>query len=88
MEIDVAAADAVRSEGRAQGRIDAKPSALAPARWRFGSAPVEMCREIRCRGCGYGAVAVRPLSRCPMCGGGDWRVVRAEATAGDGEVMR
>jgi rubrerythrin len=28
--------------------------------------------ELRCRGCGYGAVTTRRLLRCPMCGGDDW----------------
>lgn len=30
-------------------------------------------RELRCRGCGYGAIAAHPISRCPMCGGDDWQ---------------
>lgn len=38
--------------------------------------------EIRCSDCGYGAVVSHRLSSCPMCGGGDWRVVRAVVTAG------
>jgi rubrerythrin len=33
-------------------------------------------REIRCRGCGYGAIVTHPLWGCPMCGGGDWRLVQ------------
>jgi rubrerythrin len=28
--------------------------------------------ELRCTGCGYGAVTAAPPSRCPMCGGLDW----------------
>jgi rubrerythrin len=27
------------------------------------------CVELRCTGCGYGAVASAPPLRCPMCGG-------------------
>ena len=88
MEIHLAAADAARGEGRVQGPVAASPSALAPALRRFGSAPAQRRREIRCRGCGYGAVVTHPLSGCPMCGGGDWRLARAEVTAGDDEVMR
>lgn len=29
-------------------------------------------RELRCTGCGYGAVAAAPPVRCPMCGGASW----------------
>jgi rubrerythrin len=88
MEIHVAAADAAAGEGRVQGLLAASPSLFALARKPFGSAPAERRREIRCRGCGYGAVVAHPLSRCPMCGGGDWRFVRAQVAAGDGEVGR
>lgn len=28
--------------------------------------------EIRCEGCGYGAVVRHIPERCPMCGGGMW----------------
>jgi rubrerythrin len=34
-------------------------------------------RELRCPGCGYGAVVAHPLRRCPMCGGGDWQLIEA-----------
>jgi hypothetical protein len=29
--------------------------------------------EIRCAGCGYGAVVARLPERCPMCGSTSWR---------------
>lgn len=29
--------------------------------------------EIRCAGCGYGAVVARLPERCPMCGSTNWR---------------
>jgi rubrerythrin len=29
--------------------------------------------EVRCCGCGYGAVVARLPARCPMCGRGAWR---------------
>jgi rubrerythrin len=28
--------------------------------------------DYRCDACGYGAVALKAPSRCPMCGGADW----------------
>jgi rubrerythrin len=33
--------------------------------------------EIRCAGCGYGAVVVRLPERCPMCGSTSWRAPSA-----------
>jgi rubrerythrin len=30
--------------------------------------------ELRCRGCGYGAVVARQPGRCPMCGSDNWAV--------------
>ena len=45
--------------------------------------------EIRCAGCGYGAVVARLPERCPMCGSTSWRAPSAgrelvgAATAGD-----
>jgi rubrerythrin len=30
--------------------------------------------ELRCVGCGYGAVVVRQPGRCPMCGIESWAV--------------
>jgi rubrerythrin len=54
----------------------------SPAR-RFSNAPGETLsvgarverseprRDLRCAGCGYGAVAT-PSVRCPMCGGQTW----------------
>lgn len=30
--------------------------------------------ELRCLGCGYGAVVVRKPGRCPMCGIESWAV--------------
>jgi hypothetical protein len=87
MSFQLAASDAPCDESQVQRLIGAGPSGLARARMPFGSAPAERRREIRCRGCSYGAVVAHPLSRCPMCGSCDWRLVRAEVTAGDGEVV-
>ena len=28
--------------------------------------------ELRCTGCGYGAMTAAPPNQCPMCGGLDW----------------
>ena len=28
--------------------------------------------QLRCTGCGYGAVTSAPPNQCPMCGGLDW----------------
>jgi hypothetical protein len=28
--------------------------------------------EVRCEGCGYGAVVRHLAARCPMCGGATW----------------
>ena len=45
--------------------------------------------EIRCAGCGYGAVVARLPERCPMCGSTSWRAPSGSpelvgaATAGD-----
>lgn len=33
--------------------------------------------EIRCAGCGYGAVVARLPERCPMCGSTRWQGVSA-----------
>lgn len=52
-------------------------------------------RELRCTGCGYGAVATSAPERCPMCGETDWQErelqppqienrPRARLPAGDG----
>jgi hypothetical protein len=35
--------------------------------------------EIRCGRCSYGGVVRRLPERCPMCGGGEWRTLPAEA---------
>ncbi|MGZ4463283.1 MAG: hypothetical protein ACXVZP_10620 [Gaiellaceae bacterium] len=70
---------------------------LAP--WLIGVAPAsersfdsprvsETRQEIRCCACGYGAVATRPPSRCPMCGSGDWSPVCSESLIDDEEVWR
>ena len=40
-----------------------------------GSFPAELRRELRCRGCGFGAIVAQPLARCPMCGRGDWLLI-------------
>ncbi len=32
-------------------------------------------RELRCAGCGFGAITVEPPERCPMCGVADWLAV-------------
>jgi len=37
------------------------------------SAP-EMRLELRCAGCGFGAIVVRAPDRCPMCGAEEWLV--------------
>jgi hypothetical protein len=37
--------------------------------------------EIRCCGCGYGAVVARRPQRCPMCGHTNWR---GQSADGDG----
>lgn len=71
MEIHVTATEAARGEGRVHELMAAR---------RFVVAPSDRRREICCRGCGYGAVVAHPLSRCPMCGGDDWRRVRAEVS--------
>jgi rubrerythrin len=38
--------------------------------------------EVRCCGCGYGAVVARPPVRCPMCGRGTWRLAAGHALGG------
>jgi rubrerythrin len=30
--------------------------------------------ELRCAICSFGAIAVRPPDRCPMCGAAEWLV--------------
>jgi hypothetical protein len=30
--------------------------------------------ELVCVSCGFGAIVASPPARCPMCGGGGWRV--------------
>lgn len=87
MEVHVAAAAAGGGEGRVQGRTMPSPPVLGAARRPAGTPVPPGRREICCRGCGYGAVVAHPISRCPMCGGGDWQLARAEVTAGDGEVV-
>jgi hypothetical protein len=47
-----------------------------------------MRRELRCRGCGFGAIVAHPLARCPMCGGGDWQLIRALSATDDARVVR
>lgn len=87
MEVHVAAAAAGGGEGRVQGRTMPSPPVPGAARRLAGTPVPPGRREICCRGCGYGAVVAHPISRCPMCGGGDWQLARAEVTAGDGEVV-
>ena len=57
------------------GRGDAPGGLRAPEPLEMGVvAPKLARRELRCSGCGYGAVAARAL-RCPMCGGERWDFV-------------
>lgn len=83
MGIGVPVADATEAEGRVLGPAAPSPPTPAPARTPSGPVPGQRRREIRCRGCGYGAVIAHPLQRCPMCGADDWRFIRNEVTAGN-----
>ena len=62
----------------AHGGLDASvPELLAEDRSRVGlRAPwpqvVNRRMEIRCEGCGYGAVVSHLPARCPMCGRATW----------------
>lgn len=42
-----------------------------------GQRGVDGRAEIRCAGCGYGAVVARLPERCPMCGSANWRAPSA-----------
>lgn len=42
--------------------------------------------EIRCSGCGFGAVVSVPPARCPMCGNSDWGRLRTSRV--DGRLTR
>jgi hypothetical protein len=60
------------------------PSTGRPSR----SPPAVMRREFRCPGCGFGATVAQPPACCPLCGGGDWQLIRAMSASDDGEVVR
>ena len=44
--------------------------------------------ELRCPGCGFGAIAAEPVARCPMCGRGDWQLIRTLAADPDARPGR
>jgi len=46
---------------------------LSPPAWRKDVHPRI---EVRCEGCGYGAVVRHLPARCPMCGGAAWIAAR------------
>jgi hypothetical protein len=63
-------------------------AAVLPSRGRAASSsPAGMRRELRCLGCGFGAIVAGPLARCPMCGRGDWQLIGALPAAA-AEVVR
>jgi hypothetical protein len=43
--------------------------------------------EIRCIGCGYGAVVARLPDRCPMCGACRWQRIRSTPLHIDGLAL-
>ena len=45
-------------------------------------APRTKRREVRCEGCGYGAVVDREPARCPMCGDRSWVVLGFDVRTG------
>lgn len=74
----------------ASGQLPAAPGAAIA---RSGGTPAgvpsaAMRRELRCRGCGFGAIVAHPLARCPMCGGGDWQLIRALSATDGARVVR
>jgi hypothetical protein len=69
------------------------PPAPGAAIVRSGGTPAgvlsaAMRRELRCRGCGFGAIVAHPLARCPMCGGGDWQLIPALSAPDGARVVR
>src|SRR6188472_2864562 len=83
-----------RGEGRrgaevsAHGSMDVSVAEIAPqGRSRPLSPPawrkdVHPRIEVRCEGCGYGAVVRHLPARCPMCGGAAWIAARTVSLRG------
>lgn len=80
----------MKTRADAYGQLPAAPgAAIVPS----GSTPAgglstAMRRELRYRGCGFGAIVAHPLARCPMCGGGDWQLIRAPSATDGARVVR
>ena len=64
MGVHVAGADAAAGEGRVRGLIAPRPPVLAPALDAVRLVLALGRREMRCHGCGYGAVV--PASARPL----------------------
>ena len=45
-----------------------------PATEQPTDSPAGTRLELRCAGCGFGAIVVRAPDRCPMCGASEWLV--------------
>ena len=80
----------MKARADAYGQLPAAPGAAIV---RSGGTPAgglstATRRELRCRGCGFGAIVAHPLERCPMCGGGDWQLIRALPAIDGARVVR
>jgi hypothetical protein len=53
-------------------RLSKRAAGLRPASVKPDPPERSTRFELRCTGCGYGAVASAPPTQCPMCGGLDW----------------
>jgi len=63
----------VEVEGTARAPTAPQPPPLDdPGFVEFMVTGTEISGEFRCADCGYGAVVLRVLPPCPMCGGAVW----------------
>lgn len=76
---------AIRVNAPRQRPTTAGAAVFPQRRSAHGSAAAATRLELRCPGCGFGAIAAEPVARCPMCGRGDRQLIRTlDADAGRG----